>query len=59
MTLMKGYGVIIIDVWFWITLLFHTFVPGLREKVFYGPRKNLAGSGSSFETIGFCDIKAF
>ena len=34
MTKMKGYSVIIVHVWFGITLFFHTFVPGLAEKVF-------------------------
>ena len=53
MTKMKGYGVNITDVWFGITLIFHTFVPGrgenltLRSKFFDVPRTNLAGSGSS------------
>ena len=34
MTKMKGYGVNITDVWFGITLIFHTFVPGRGEEVF-------------------------
>ena len=57
MTKMKGYGVIIIDVWFGIALFFHSFFPDWEEKcsrnltlpskVFNVPRKHLAGSGST------------
>ena len=34
LTYMKGYGVIIIHVWFATTLFFPAFVPGVGEKVF-------------------------